>query len=65
MKTREKILYCILAFILLMTIAFTIIFCIKDAYPVEMYVALVPPTATEFWIIYKLGIEDKKKGGQG
>lgn len=64
MKTRDKILYGILAFILLLTITYTIIFCIKGAYPTEMYLALVPTCIAEFFIIYKLGIEDKKKGGQ-
>ncbi len=64
MKTREKILYYILAFILTLTVAYTIIFCIKGAYPKEMYLALVPTCIAEFFIIYKLGIEDKKKGGQ-
>lgn len=65
MKTREKILYCILAFILTITIVYTIIFCVKGSYPTEMYLALVPTCIAEFFIIYKLGIEDKKKGGQG
>lgn len=65
MKTREKILLCILIFILVITIAYTIIFCIKGAYPTEMYLALVPTCIAEFFIIYKLGVEDKKKGGNG
>lgn len=62
MKIREIILFGILFFILILTIVYTVIFCIKGAYPTEIYLALVPTCIAEFFIIYKLGVEDKKGG---
>lgn len=60
MKKRTKILIGIFAFIVVLTTAYTIIFCFKGSYPVEMYIALIPPTITEFYILFKIKENDEK-----
>ena len=43
-----------------MTVADTVIFCIKGSYPVEMYLALVPTCVTELILLYKLKIKESE-----
>lgn len=61
MKKRTKILIGLFLFIIIITIAYSIIFCIKGDYPKEMYMALIPTCITEFFILYKLKINEDKK----
>lgn len=61
MKLSKKILIGIIIFILLMTVVYTVIFCIKGSYPVEIYMALVPTCVTELIILYKLKIKEKEE----
>ena len=60
-KTRTKILISIFIYILLLTISYTIIFCIKGIYPVDIYIATIPPLITEFFILYKIKINEENK----
>ena len=54
MKNRTKILIAIFIYILLLTISYTIIFCYKNTYPTEIYMAQIPVLITEFLILFKL-----------
>ena len=67
MRFSKKVLIGLIIFILLMTVAYTVIFCIKGSYPVEIYLALVPTCITELVLLYKLKIkeseENDKSGG--
>lgn len=65
MKLSKKILIGIIIFILLMTVVYTVIFCIKGSYPVEIYMALVPTCVTELIILYKLKIKEKEEEQNG
>ena len=60
MKNRTKILIGIFLFIIILTATYTIIFCIKGTYPTEIYLALIPPTITEFFILYKIKKDDNE-----
>ena len=61
MRFSKKVLIGLIIFILLMTVADTVIFCIKGSYPVEMYMALVPTCITELIILYKLKLKELKE----
>ena len=61
MRFSKKVLIGLIIFILLMTVADTVIFCIKGSYPVEIYLALVPTCITELVILYKLKINEEKE----
>ena len=61
MRFSKKVLIGLIIFILLMTVADTVIFCIKGSYPVEMYLALVPTCITELVLLYKLKINEEKE----
>ena len=58
MKFGKKVLLGLIAFILLMTVSYTVIFCIKGSYPVEIYMALIPTCITELIILYKIKMKD-------
>ena len=58
MRFSKKVLIGLIVFIVLMTVAYTVIFCIKGSYPVEMYLALVPTCVTELILLYKLKIKE-------
>lgn len=60
MKFSKKVLIGLIVFILLITVVYTVIFCIKGSYPTEMYLALVPTCITELILLYK--IEMKNRG---
>ena len=65
MKFSKKVLIGLIIFILIMTVAYTVIFIFKGSYPVEIYLALVPTCITELVLLYKLKIketEDDKSG---
>lgn len=69
MKFGKKVLLGLIAFILLMTVSYTVIFCIKGSYPVEIYMALIPTCITELIILYKIKMKDageaiEKKEGE-
>ena len=59
MRFSKKVLIGLIIFILLMTVADTVIFCIKGSYPVEIYLALVPTCITELVLLYKLKINEE------
>ena len=61
MRFSKKVLIGLIIFILLMTVADTVIFCIKGSYPVEIYLALVPTCITELVLLYKLKINEEKE----
>ena len=61
MRFSKKVLIGLIVFILLMTVADTVIFCIKGSYPVEIYLALVPTCITELVLLYKLKINEEKE----
>ena len=61
MRFSKKVLIGLIIFILLITVVYTVIFCIKGAYPVEMYMALVPTCITELIILYKLKLNELKE----
>ena len=70
MKFSKKILIGVIAFILILTVAYTVIFIYKGSYPTEIYMALVPTCVTELIILYKLKINggddnDKDRGTTG
>lgn len=48
-----------------MTVADTVIFCIKGSYPVEIYLALVPTCITELVLLYKLKIKESENDTSG
>ena len=58
MRFSKKVLIGLIIFILLITVVYTVIFCIKGSYPVEMYLALVPTCITELVLLYKLKIKE-------
>lgn len=58
MRFSKKVLIGLIIFIILITVAYTVIFCIKGSYPVEMYLALVPTCVTELILLYKLKIKE-------
>ena len=60
MRFSKKVLIGLIIFILLMTVADTVIFCIKGSYPVEIYLALVPTCITELVILYKLKMKESE-----
>lgn len=61
MRFSKKVLIGLIIFILLMTVSYTVIFCVKGSYPVEMYMALVPTCITELIILYKLKLKELKE----
>lgn len=66
MRFSKKVLIGLIIFIILITVAYTVIFYIKGSYPVEMYLALVPTCVTELILLYKLKIKESEiddKGG--
>ena len=65
MRFSKKVLIGLIIFILLMTVADTVIFCIKGSYPVEIYLALVPTCITELVILYKLKIKESENDTNG
>lgn len=65
MRFSKKILIGLIIFILLMTVADTVIFCIKGSYPVEIYLALVPTCITELVILYKLKMKESENDTSG
>ena len=60
MRFSNKVLIGLIIFIILITVAYTVIFCIKGSYPVEMYLALVPTCVTELILLYKLKIKESE-----
>ena len=60
MRFSKKVLIGLIIFILLITVVYTVIFCIKGSYPVEMYLALVPTCVTELILLYKLKIKESE-----
>lgn len=58
MKFGKKVLLGLIAFILIMTVAYTVIFCFKGSYPVEIYMALIPTCITELIILYKIKMKE-------
>ena len=61
MRFSKKVLIRLIIFILLITVVYTVIFCIKGSYPVEMYLALVPTCITELVLLYKLKIKESEE----
>ena len=61
MRFSKKVLIGLIIFIILITVGYTVIFCIKGSYPVEMYLALVPTCITELVLLYKLKINEEKE----
>ena len=55
----------VLFLLVLMTVADTVIFCIKGSYPVEIYLALVPICITELVILYKLKMKESENDTSG
>ena len=60
MRFSKKVLIGLIIFIILITVVYTVIFCIKGSYPVEMYLALVPTCVTELILLYKLKIKESE-----
>ncbi len=60
MRFSKKVLIGLIIFIILITVAYTVIFCIKGSYPVEIYLALVPTCVTELILLYKLKIKESE-----
>ena len=60
MRFSKKVLIGLIIFIILITVTYTVIFCIKGSYPVEMYLALVPTCVTELILLYKLKIKESE-----
>ena len=60
MRFSKKVLIGLIIFIILITVAYTVIFCIKGSYPVEKYLALVPTCVTELILLYKLKIKESE-----
>ena len=63
MRLSRKILIGIIIFILVITVVYTVIFCIKGSYPTEIYLALVPTCVTELVLLYKLKIKESESDG--
>ena len=61
MRFSKKVLIGLIIFILLITVVYTVIFCIKGSYPVEMYLALVPTCITELVLLYKPKIKESEE----
>ena len=61
MRFSKKVLIGLIIFIILITVAYTVIFVFKGSYPVEMYLALVPTCITELVLLYKLKINEEKE----
>lgn len=61
LRFSEKVLIGIFVFILIITTTYTIIFYIKGAYPVEIFVALVPTVLGEFIILGKLELDKRNR----
>ena len=61
MRFSKKVIIGLIIFIILITVAYTVIFYIKGSYPVEMYLALVPTCITELVLLYKLKINEEKE----
>lgn len=61
MRFSKKVLIGLIIFILLITVAYTVIFIYKGSYPVEMYLALVPTCITELVLLYKLKIKESEE----
>lgn len=59
MKTSKIILIGVLVWCILLTICYTIIFCVKGAYPTEIYLANIPPIITELILLFKLKINEE------
>lgn len=59
-KKRTIILIGLFAYVIVMTIVDTIIFCYKGSYPVEIYLANVPTILAELKIIFELKKLDVK-----
>ena len=51
--------------LVLMTVADTVIFCIKGSYSVEIYLALVLTCITELVILYKLKMKESENDTSG
>lgn len=64
MRFSKKVLIGLIIFILLITVAYTVIFIFKGSYPVEIYLALVPTCITELVLLYKLKINEEKGGDE-
>ena len=64
MRFSKKVLLGLIIFILLITVAYTVIFIFKGSYPVEIYLALVPTCITELVLLYKLKINEEKGGDE-
>ncbi|MBR4314858.1 MAG: hypothetical protein IKP66_08120 [Lachnospiraceae bacterium] len=60
MRFSKKVLIGLIMFIILITVVYTVIFCIKGSYPVEIYLALVPTCVTELILLYKLKIKESE-----
>ena len=60
MRMSKKILIGVILFVLIITIAYTIIFFIKGSYPTEIYLALVPVLMTELIALCKLELDRRK-----
>ena len=60
MRFSKKVLIGLIIFIILITVVYTVIFCIKGSYPVEIYLALVPTCVTELILLYKLKIKESE-----
>ena len=60
MRFSKKALIGLIIFIILITVVYTVIFCIKGSYPVEIYLALVPTCVTELILLYKLKIKESE-----
>ena len=65
MRFSKKVLIGLIIFIILITVAYTVIFCIKGSYPVEIYLALVPTCITELVILYKLKMKESENDTSG
>ena len=65
MRFSKKVLIGLIIFILLITVAYTVIFIFKGSYPVEIYLALVPTCITELVILYKLKMKESENDTSG
>ena len=61
MKFSKKVLIGLIVFILIITVAYTVIFIFKGSYPTEIYLALVPTCITELVLLYKLKIKETEE----
>ena len=61
MRFSQKFLIGMVAWHIILTLTFIIIFCYKNVVPIEIYVCQVPPLITEFFILYKLEIDKRNK----